>query len=38
MNNSPYCPGGLCPAPDLPKFSLYLDSYTTGPYRAEQFE
>jgi hypothetical protein len=38
MNNSPYCPGGVCPAPNLPKFSLYLDSYTTGPYRAEQFE
>ena len=38
MNNSPYCPGGVCPPPDLPKFSLYLGSYTTGPYRAEQFE
>jgi hypothetical protein len=38
MNNSPYCPGGVCPPPNLPKFSLYLDSYTTGPYRAAQFE
>ncbi len=38
MNNSPYCPGGVCPPPNLPKFSVYLDSYTTGPYRAEQFE
>jgi len=38
MNNSPYCPGGICPPPNLPKFSVYLNSYTTGPYRAEQFE
>ncbi len=38
MNNSPYCPGGVCPPPNLPKFSVYLNSYTTGPYRAEQFE
>lgn len=38
MNNSPYCPGGVCPAPNLPKFSVYLDSYTTGSYRAAQFE
>jgi hypothetical protein len=38
MNNSPYCPGGVCPPPNLPKFSVYLDSYTTGPYHAEQFE
>ncbi len=38
MNNSPYCPGGVCPPPNLPKFSVYLDSYTTGPYRAAQFE
>ncbi len=38
MNNSPYCPGGVCPPPDLPKFSLYLGSYTTAPYRAAQFE
>ena len=38
MNNGPYCPGGVCPPPNLPKFSVYLDSYTTGPYRAEQFE
>ena len=38
MNNSPYCPGGVCPPPNLPKFSVYLDSYTTGPYHVEQFE
>jgi hypothetical protein len=38
MNNSPYCPGGVCPPPNLPKFSVYLDGYTTGPYRAAQFE
>ena len=37
-NNSPYCPGGVCPAPNLPKFSVYLDDYTTGHYRADQFE
>ena len=38
MNNSPYCPGGVCAAPNLPKFSVTLGDYTTGPYRAEQFE
>jgi hypothetical protein len=38
LNNSPYCPGGVCPPPHLPKFSLSLGSYTTAPYRAEQFE
>jgi hypothetical protein len=38
MNNSPYCPGGVCPPPNLPKFSVTLGSYTTGPYRAAQFE
>ena len=38
LNNSPYCPGGVCPPPNLPKFSLSLGGYTTGPYRAEQFE
>lgn len=38
LNNSPYCPGGVCPPPNLPKFSLTLGSYTTAPYRAEQFE
>jgi hypothetical protein len=38
LNNSPYCPGGVCAAPNLPKFSVRLGRYTTGPYRAEQFE
>lgn len=38
MNNDPYCPGGVCPPANLPKFSVYLDSYTTGSYRAGQFE
>ena len=38
LNNSPYCPGGVCPPPNLPKFSLPLGSYTTAPYRAAQFE
>ncbi len=38
MNNSLDCPGGVCPAPDLPKLSLTLGSYTTAPYRAEPFE
>jgi hypothetical protein len=38
MNNSPYCPGGICPPPNSPKFSVTLGSYTTAPYRAEQFE
>ncbi len=38
LNNSPYCPGGVCAAPNLPKFSVTLGRYTTGPYRAAQFE
>ena len=38
LNNSPYCPGGVCAAPNLPKFSVALGRYTTKPYRAEQFE
>ena len=38
LNNSPYCPGGVCPPPNLPKFSVTLGRYTTKSYRAEQFE
>jgi hypothetical protein len=38
MNNSPLCPGGVCPPPNRPKFSVYLDDYTTAPYRRDQFE
>lgn len=38
MNNSPYCPQGQCPHENQPMFSVYLDSYTTESYRAEQFE
>ena len=41
-NNTPYCPGGTCVNENQPMFSLrlgpYLTPYTTGPYRAAQFE
>lgn len=38
MNNSPVCPGGVCATPNQPPFTVYLDSYTTAPYRAREFE
>ena len=38
MNNSPYCPQVQCPHKNKPLFTVYLSPYTTGSYRAEQFE
>ena len=38
FNNDPYCPGGTCVIENRPAFTVYLDSYTTEAYRAEQFE
>jgi len=38
FNNTSYCPGGTCVNENQPMFTLYLGPYTTGPYRAAQFE
>lgn len=38
LNNSPYCPAMRCEIRNRPPFTLYLDQYTTAPYRAAQFE
>ena len=38
MNNTPYCPQVQCPNKNKPIFTVYLSPYTTGSYRAEQFE
>ncbi len=38
LNNTSYCPGGTCVNENQPMFSLRLGPYTTGPYRAAQFE
>lgn len=38
MNNTPVCPQVQCPNDNKPMFSLRLPSYTTGAYRAADFE
>ncbi len=38
FNNTPYCPGGTCANKNQPMFSISAPDYTTGPYRAADFE
>jgi len=38
LNNTPYCPNVQCPNDNQPMFSLRLPDYTTGAYRAADFE
>jgi len=38
LNNTPHCPNVQCPNDNQPMFSLRLPSYTTGSYRAADFE
>ena len=38
MNNTPYCPQVQCSYENQPIFSVRLSPYTTGSYRADDFE
>jgi|GEM_PF-2292821 len=38
LNNTPLCPQVQCPNDNKPMFSLRLPDYTTGDYRAAEFE